>query len=284
MNSLDIRKKVDLSITTLIAFFFALGLSFSILNFKQGYENYTLFLVAMLVTIVSYYTNVTFALLTVLVVDFGYITFKLYQYIIHGIEIDFNTYFWLAFIFIAALVTSILSVNINKLQKEVKDLDIKNKNLVMIDEETNLRNLKSFMNEMPIYISMTKRHKELPLTLMITKLKYSENIKNILGKEEYRKVMKKITAAIEEVLRDEDRKYVLNEDSFAFILITNNEGAKVVKGRIKKRIDEIAISESEVTGRLVKLELQTGFLEWNPEIKNTLEFLERAESQLEYDV
>nr|WP_274380448.1 diguanylate cyclase [Clostridium chrysemydis] len=154
----------------------------------------------------------------------------------------------------------------------------------MIDEETNLRNLKSFMNEMPIYISMTKRHKELPLTLMITKLKYSENIKNILGKEEYRKVMKKITAAIEEVLRDEDRKYVLNEDSFAFILITNNEGAKVVKGRIKKRIDEIAISESEVTGRLVKLELQTGFLEWNPEIKNTLEFLERAESQLEYDV
>lgn len=284
MNVIDIRKKVDLSVTALIAFFFALGLSFSILDFRQGYENYVMFLVAMIVTIVSYYTNVTLALISVLVVDFGYISFKLYESIVHGTSIQFNTYFWIIFIFVAALVTSILSININKLQDDIRELDKKNKTLVTIDEETNLRNIKSFMNEMPIYMSMTKRHTELHLTLMITKIKYSSNIKSILGKEEYKNIIKDITDATNEVLRDEDRKYILNEDTFAYILITDDLGAKVVKDRIKKRIDDIAISESKAAGRLIKVEMQTGHYEWNPKIESTLEFLEMAEAQIEYDV
>lgn len=283
MEKLDIRKKIDLIITLMTVFFFALGLTFSMFEFKSSYENYIMFLVLMIVCIVSYYLGVTVSLVLTLVVDFAYISVKIYQFFMSGTLANVETYYWLIMIVLAALVSSQLSKNIVELQYEISELKDKNQKLVMIDSEVGIRNMKAFMNEMPIYISMVKRHRTIPLTLMVTRIKYSKNIRKIIGDEEYGKLIKLIGTKTSDMLRDEDRKYILSDDTFAYILITDENGSNIVKNRMKQRIDEIVIEESQVLGG-VKVEIQVGVCEWKEEINNSIEFLRLAESELDYDV
>ncbi|WP_195972090.1 diguanylate cyclase domain-containing protein [Clostridium thermobutyricum] len=283
MEKLDIRKKIDLIITLMTVFFFALGLTFSMFEFKSSYENYIMFLVLMIVCIVSYYLGVTVSLVLTLVVDFAYISVKIYQFFMSGTLANVETYYWLIMIVLAALVSSQLSKNIVELQYEISELKDKNQKLVMIDSEVGIRNMKAFMNEMPIYISMVKRHRTIPLTLMVTRIKYSKNIRKIIGDEEYGKLIKLIGTKTSDMLRDEDRKYILSDDTFAYILITDENGSNIVKNRMKQRIDEIVIEESQVLGG-VKVEIQVGICEWKEEINNSIEFLRLAESELDYDV
>ena len=283
MEKLDIRKKIDLIITLMTVFFFALGLTFSMFEFKSSYENYIMFLILMIVCIVSYYLGVTASLVLTLVVDFAYISVKIYQFFMSGTLANVETYYWLIMIVLAALVSSQLSKNIVELQYENSELKDKNQKLVMIDSEVGIRNMKAFMNEMPIYISMVKRHRTIPLTLMVTRIKYSKNIRKIIGDEEYGKLIKLIGTKTSDMLRDEDRKYILSDDTFAYILITDENGSNIVKNRMKQRIDEIVIEESKVLGG-VKVEIQVGVCEWKEEINNSIEFLRLAESELDYDV
>ncbi|ENZ00478.1 hypothetical protein HMPREF1092_02645 [Clostridium thermobutyricum] len=283
MEKLDIRKKIDLIITLMTVFFFALGLTFSMFEFKSSYENYIMFLILMIVCIVSYYLGVTVSLVLTLVVDFAYISVKIYQFFMSGTLANVETYYWLIMIVLAALVSSQLSKNIVELQYENSELKDKNQKLVMIDSEVGIRNMKAFMNEMPIYISMVKRHRTIPLTLMVTRIKYSKNIRKIIGDEEYGKLIKLIGTKTSDMLRDEDRKYILSDDTFAYILITDENGSNIVKNRMKQRIDEIVIEESKVLGG-VKVEIQVGVCEWKEEINNSIEFLRLAESELDYDV
>ena len=283
MEKLDIRKKIDLIITLMTVFFFALGLTFSMFEFKSSYENYIMFLILMIVCIVSYYLGVTVSLVLTLVVDFAYISVKIYQFFMSGTLANVETYYWLIMIVLAALVSSQLSKNIVELQYEISELKDKNQKLVMIDSEVGIRNMKAFMNEMPIYISMVKRHRTIPLTLMVTRIKYSKNIRKIIGDEEYGKLIKLIGTKTSDMLRDEDRKYILSDDTFAYILITDENGSNIVKNRMKQRIDEIVIEESQVLGG-VKVEIQVGICEWKEEINNSIEFLRLAESELDYDV
>lgn len=264
-------------------FFFALGLTFSMFEFKSSYENYIMFLILMIVCIVSYYLGVTVSLVLTLVVDFAYISVKIYQFFMSGTLANVETYYWLIMIVLAALVSSQLSKNIVELQYEISELKDKNQKLVMIDSEVGIRNMKAFMNEMPIYISMVKRHRTIPLTLMVTRIKYSKNIRKIIGDEEYGKLIKLIGTKTSDMLRDEDRKYILSDDTFAYILITDENGSNIVKNRMKQRIDEIVIEESKVLGG-VKVEIQVGVCEWKEEINNSIEFLRLAESELDYDV
>ncbi|WP_436513387.1 diguanylate cyclase domain-containing protein [Clostridium thermobutyricum] len=283
MEKLDIRKKIDLIITLMTVFFFALGLTFSMFEFKSSYENYIMFLILMIVCIVSYYLGVTVSLVLTLVVDFAYISVKIYQFFMSGTLANVETYYWLIMIVLAALVSSQLSKNIVELQYEISELKDKNQKLVMIDSEVGIRNMKAFMNEMPIYISMVKRHRTIPLTLMVTRIKYSKNIRKIIGDEEYGNLIKLIGTKTSDMLRDEDRKYILSDDTFAYILITDENGSNIVKNRMKQRIDEIVIEESKVLGG-VKVEIQVGVCEWKEEINNSIEFLRLAESELDYDV
>lgn len=283
MDKLDIRKKIDLSITLMTVFFFALGLTFSMFEFRSSYENYIMYLVLMIVCIVSYYLGITVSLVITLVVDFGYISIKIYQFFMSGTLANVETYYWLIMIVLAALVSSQLAKNVFRLQDEISELKDDNQKLVMIDSEIGIRNIKAFMNEMPIYMSMVNRHRSLPLTLMITRIKYSDNIKKIIGDEGYGELIKIIGKKTMTMLRDEDRKYVLSNDTFAYILITDEKGANIVKERIKQKVEEVVIEESKILGG-VKVELQIGVCEWKEKIKTPIEFLKLAEGELDYDV
>ncbi|MGL4571548.1 MAG: GGDEF domain-containing protein [Clostridium sp.] len=283
MGSLDIRKRLDITVTILIAFFFSIGIIFNSLKFEKSFENYIMFLALIVIMVVSYYTTITLALILTLITEFAYISVKLYFSIGGLTTLNSSTYFWIVVIIVAALITSVLSKQIYELQKQLSDLKVKNDTLVMIDHKTGLRNTRAFMNEMPIYISMTKRHKDLPVTLMVVNIKYSDRLRKLIGDDKYEEILISVSSRIESLLRDEDRKYILNDSTFAYILIAPKEGAEIVKNRLKDDIRKIALDKNSMLGG-INLEIQVGFETWSDKIQDATDFLNKAEAASEYDV
>lgn len=95
--------------------------------------------VVMIIALVSYYTNVTLALVVTLAVDFIYMSYKLYLNFWGNINIDFYSYYWIFLIPSTAILMSLVSRNIFALQTENESLINENSELVMIDEETNIK-------------------------------------------------------------------------------------------------------------------------------------------------
>ncbi len=283
MRNEDYRKRVDIFITLLISYFFIMCVSFEYFSTKDIYENYIMLTLTVMIAIISYYTNVTFSLIAVLIVDFGYSSYRLYMNITEGILVDTKVYYWMIAIPITAILVNLLSSYILKLQIELNKVNESNKKLVMIDEETGIRNSSAFFNEIPIYMNMSKRYK-LPVVIMLVRFKYSKKLKSIVGNDFFKNIIVEYSEVMEDSLRLEDRKYILNnEDTFAFILISDEKGCEIVKGRLKSNLEKVSLEKSSMFKNL-KLEVQVGYCKYDDSIKDAMDFVAKAEEEIYYDV
>lgn len=283
MRSEDYRKRIDIFITLLISYFFIMCLCFKYFSDQNIYENYIMLTLAVMIAIISYYTSITFSLIAVLVVDFGYSSYRLYMNIEKGILVDTKVYYWMIVIPITAILVKVLSDYILKLQIQLSKAIENNKKLVMIDEETGIRNSSALFNEIPIYMNMNKRYK-LPVAVMLVRFKYSKKLKSIVGKDFFKNIIVEYSEVMEDSLRLEDRKYILNdEDTFAFILISDEKGCEIVKDRLKSNLEKVSLEKSKMFKNL-KLEVQVGYCKYNDKVKDAMDFIAKAEEEIYYDV
>lgn len=282
MEEFDVRKKVDILITLTISYFFVVCLSFRGLGLESSFENYLMLELVMVIALVSYYTNITLSLVITLVIDFAYMSFKLYLTFSNKLNITTDTYYWIVLLPMTAILVSLLSRNIVKLQEKVGTLMNENSKLVMIDENINMRNERALLMELPIYMKLSTRHK-IPVTLFIVRFKFAEKLKNILGKENYEALLIQSSEVFEKSLREEDVKYILDYKTFAFLTITDAKGARIVKERFKENVERFDFSK-ESFYKNVKLDIQIGNYTFDDSIENPLEFVKLAEKELEYDI
>jgi GGDEF domain-containing protein len=237
----------------------------------------------MIIAIFSYYTGVTFSLLLTLIADFTYSSYNLYLSFAKGLSIGTEVYFWIIVIPLTAVVVSLLSRHILALQLEYNSLEVENKSLVMIDSLTGIRNSIALFNELPIYMSMSKRYK-IPITLMLVRFKYGDRLRNILGESGFKDVIINVSDILNESLRVEDRKYILKDEiTFAFILISDDAGCKIVKNRFKENLNKLNMDNLRIF-KNIKPEVQVGYYIYNEEIIDAFDFLDKAEKEIEYDI
>lgn len=282
MEQNNIRKKVDILITLLITYFFALCLSNKILGLDNSFENYLMLELAMIIALVSYYSNITLALVITLATDFSYMSYKLYLNFTSNQNISYNSYYWVILLPITAVLISLVSRNIVTLQKENENLIHENSKLVMIDEDTNIKNQRALLIELPIYMKLSIRHK-IPVTLFIVKIKFAEKLRSILGKEEYKDLLIQASEVLDKTLREEDIKYIIDYKTFGFLTVTDGNGAKVVKDRFKQNVDNFDFTK-ESYYKNVRLDIQIGSCTFDDSIKDPLEFIKLSEKELEYDI
>ncbi len=282
MEQTNTRKKIDILMTLLIAYFFALCLSIKALGLDDSFENYLMIEFVMMIALISYYSNITLALVVTLVTDFGYMSYKLYFYFSNNVSVDISTYYWIILLPITAVLVSLVSRNIVILQKENESLLDENSKLVMIDEDTNIRNQRALLIELPIYMKMSIRHK-VPVTLFVVRIKFAEKLKSILGKEEYKALLIQASEVFEKSLREEDIKYLIDYRTFGFLTITDIDGAKVVKERFKENVSKFDFSK-ESFYKNVRVDIQIGSYTFDNSINDPLEFIKLAEKELEYDI
>jgi len=247
--------------------------------------NIILLNVGFLIAIATYFTNVTTGLVLNMVFIFGYGTVTLYQTVIQGQTAAGQSYFWLIMIPLLTVAVWMLTLSSKQMQTQIEQLRTTNASLATLDENTNLRNTRSFHNDADVFMALSARY-SLPLTLLVIHVKYWDEVRNLISGAQVAEAIRDVSRLSESSIRMNDTLYMLSKDNptWAMLLFTDREGAGVVTDRLKQRL--LAFNTVEFADKYkVKLDLVVGFVQYNPEeIATSLDFIRMAKKQLEYDV
>ncbi|MGL5756466.1 MAG: GGDEF domain-containing protein [Paraclostridium sp.] len=239
--------------------------------------------ITFLIAITTYTGGMVVGLIITSITVFLYASLVFYNNTFFNMHINYISYVWMVSIPIICMTSGKLSSNILKLQKINEDLETKYKHLVMVDETTGLGNIKHFYKTLEKEMGKSRRHKN-NLTLMMIKLPYYKEIKRIIGEEKTNKLIKSISDIIIEATRGEDERYYIDKDMLAIVMPhTPIDGAKIVKERIKSKINELNLEVNQ--GKYyVDIDTKIAVIEYKDSIKNPIEFKSLCEEEIQYDV
>lgn len=240
---------------------------------------------ALLIAIVTYFTNVTTGLILNILFIFGYGTFTLYQTVVVGGVIGSQNYFWLIMTPLITISTWLLTYGNRQLQIENEQLQKANKSLATVDAKTSLKNTFSFQSDATIFMALSVRY-HIPLTLMVFSVKYWDEIRRIIGEDQLMEAVLDLSRMSQTSIRTNDSLYLLNQENpmWGMLLFTDRPGASIVIDRLRNSVEERNRNEYRETFR-VELVLKMGAIEYDAKlIPNPMEFITLAKKQLEFDV
>lgn len=282
MNKLSIR--IDSYFLSLILELFII-FSFFIpyRNENNGVLDFVMLCITFFSVMITYAGGIVIGLISTSVTVFIYASYIFYMNLVKGVSIDIISYLWIISIPIVTLTTGKLQSSINIIQEKNRKLKDDYENLVTIDEATGLGNVKLFYKALEKEISKSLRHKS-KCTLMLIKLPYYKEIKDIIGVEGTNVLKRSVRDVIISSVRNEDEIYTIGHDTLAIIMpSTEVEGAKIVKNRIKDKITDINLKIKEKKDG-VSIDTKIAILEHDDSIKDAVDFKIRAEEELQYDV
>ncbi|WP_338554403.1 diguanylate cyclase [Paenibacillus sp. KS-LC4] len=241
--------------------------------------------VAFLIAIITYFTNVTTGLILNILFIFGFGTYTLYGTLVGGDTISSGNYFWLIMTPVFTLVTWMLTLSTRQLQAENEQLNRTNSRLATMDENTNLRNSRSFQNDAAVFMALSTRY-QIPLTLLVVNVKYWDELRRMVSEERMTEAIFELSQMSQTSIRTNDSIYMLSKDNptWGLLLFTDRQGANIVIERLRHKIQEFNSAEFSSKYK-VELSLKIGALQYEPEmIPTPLDFIVQARKQLEYDV
>ncbi|HAM1487218.1 TPA: GGDEF domain-containing protein [Listeria monocytogenes] len=283
-------KKITNNLFADIGFLFLILLCFITIGFiintpDEYLRNIILLNITFLLVIITYFTNLTLGLILNVLYIFIYATYIIYEIVANQIAYGFGSYFWLIITPLFTVASAMFTRNTSRLQEENTKIKQQNLYLGTIDQETLLKNIVSFQNDERIFSSISRRY-DLPLSLMVIKVRHWRELKRFQSEDEMRLALQDISAILETCIRTSDVLYLLDKDdaTWGLLLLTDEPGGKLVADRIKSRIAEANTEEFAAKYR-VKLELRIGTSQFDSEkVKTPLDFIDLATKELEYDV
>lgn len=214
----------------------------------------------------------------------AFTAYKLYMYSVSRDQIEVTAYLW-AFLLLLLVLGLVLFIRESEKTESLNTmLRDQVEELVMVDPLTGLNNLRSMYNDMARTMALARRNGT-PIGLMLIKLRYADELRNVLSRRGFNSLKQRLGAIVEDTLRMEDRVYSIDNDgSIGVIYISKPEGAATVKNRLLSAITERNAFEG-ITDKPIKVEVRIAFLPFDEEtIKNPVEFKQRVENELQYDV
>ncbi|CEJ74174.1 signaling protein [[Clostridium] sordellii] len=279
-----ISKKIDGYFLGLILELFIITMLF-IFNSKFQIQSisFVMFCITFFNIMITYTGGIILGLIATSIAIFIYAAYIFYISLNNGVEITYISYLWMIFMPIVSYTTGKFTNNINNLQKSNVKLEREYENLVTIHEDTGLLNVKAFYMNLEREISKAKRHKT-ELTLMLVKLPYYKETKKILGESKTNKLMKDISNVITKSTRIEDERYTIENDTIAIIMPnTGEDGANIVKERIKIGISDISLSLKN-NKNYISIDTKIAAVEYKKDIKSPIEYKTYVQEELQYDV
>lgn len=245
--------------------------------------NFVMLCITFFTIMITYTGGKVVGLILSSITIFLYASYIFYINLAMNIEINYICYIWMVCIPIVAITSGKLSSNITVLQNTNRNLKEEYENLVRIDEQTGLGNIKLFYRDLDREMSKSKRHK-VPCTLMLVKLPYYKEIKKIIGENKTNKLIKDISNVISQCTRNEDEIYTIENDTIAIIMPnTDINGADIVRNRIKEGISNLNLKLMEEK-KYVNIDNKVSILQYKKDISSAIEFKSLAQEELQYDV
>ncbi|WP_270532037.1 GGDEF domain-containing protein, partial [Paraclostridium sordellii] len=277
-----ISKKIDGYFLGLILELFIITMLF-VFNSKFQIQSisFVMFCITFFNIMITYTGGIIVGLIATSIAIFIYAAYIFYISLNNGVEITYISYLWMIFMPIVSYTTGKFTNNINNLQKSNVKLEREYENLVTIHEDTGLLNVKAFYMNLEREISKAKRHKT-ELTLMLVKLPYYKETKKILGESKTNKLMKDISDVITKSTRIEDERYTIENDTIAIIMPnTGEDGANIVKERIKIGISDISLSLKN-NKNYISIDTKIAAVEYKKDIQSPIEYKTYVQEELQY--
>lgn len=199
-----------------------------------------------------------------------------------GIYVSDAVYVWIVLLPVTAFLGGHLGEEIRFSHKSLEKCMDKDE-LITIDKQSGLGNIKDFYGDLADEIARARRHK-FPLTLMIVEISYFDELRTIYASDDISKIIKTMSNIIKDSLRREDKQFRIEDDRFSVVMPhTGVEGAEVVKKRIKEMLKTIVLTKSDSIEQL-KFEIKIGLKEYDEDVKNQFHYKELVVKELEYDV
>ncbi len=215
----------------------------------------------------------------------AFIAFKLYQMLALGENVMNISLAWAAIPGVACVGGVLFLNGLKKTALENQVLKQQVEDLVMIDPLTGFYNLRSMFMDIQTQISYAERNNN-PITLMVIKVRYGKELRSVLKQKQYEAALIKLAKITYDVVRLEDRVYVIDDEgSLAILLTCDKVGAKSVEKRLRGRVENPE-SFAEVAQSPIRVEVKIGYLQYKKEEfqRDARLFKERVEEEVEYDL
>ena len=282
------RKKSFAQNIGLAAFLFgmlAAALTVSLSASENSTAYLVMFLAACLSVMLAAYRFQYVAIVTGAMQTLTYAVYVLYAAIGNGKAIVLMDYLWL---FLPILLTSSMALfmtNTRQVEKLSDMLEGQLQRMELVDPVTGLSNLRCMYMELERRLAYARRN-DIEVSLIIFQLRYYHELRSILTASQMAELKRRMGRMVEETLRLEDRVYAIDDEgSLGVVCIgCGAEGAVIVKNRLVALLSQRESFEG-IVDRLLRVDLRTGICTYNQEeIKNVIEFKQKAENELQYDV
>ncbi|MEK4251496.1 diguanylate cyclase domain-containing protein [Paenibacillus sp. FSL W7-1287] len=283
-------KRIQNSLVSDVAFLLFIGACIVTMIFiasdPSSYVTNMFFLnTTFLIAIITYFTTIMTGLILNLLFIFGYGSFTLYQAATTGELVGAANYYWLIITPIFTIFIWLYTQTNRMLQEENLRLRNQNSSLAMIDEATQLKNTLSYQQDVTTFMALSERY-DIPLTLLVIKVKYWDEIKRIMNTEQFSSVLMEVSDMSQSLVRSNDSMYLLNKENptWGLVLFTDLEGSSIVIKRLKDQID--TLNDEEFKQKFtVELQLKIGAAQYDKlQPVSPLELIAQAKRTMEYDV
>jgi len=274
----------DISIIAFLAAIFASVLLVGSSDSTRVLENYVMLLGMFTGCILSSLNYTPTAIVLVSVQTAAYTIYKVMNFYANGTVIKTTDYFWLVLPAAAVGAMGLFNSTRARTEKENRELRETVEDLVMVDSVTGLYNLRNFYTELLRQICFSNRN-NYNITLMIIRLRYEPELRRLLTQKKYEMLMERMAHLVQDCIRVEDRLFSINSTGgMALIMNCNNEGAAIMKERIKSKISEKS-SFDDIENIQLRVDIQIAFSQYDPSMGNdVIAFKQSVEKDLRYDV
>lgn len=240
-------------------------------------------IIAIVVTVLNYFMISVIIAALATVVFAGY---KIYTMMAGVGEFGFASFLWI-------VIPGLCTVGMYLFNKSYSSLTIENavlkqqiQELVMIDPVTGLYNLRSMFMDIQTQISYAERN-DCPLTLMILRLRYPAEMRKVLKKDQYEKVLKQLSLLVMDSVRLEDRVYSIdNMGGFGVILTCDKAGTGIVEKRVREKLEDPKWFDGISSKAKIRAEVKIGYVQYEKSKYNrdANALKEDVEEEVDYDL
>jgi GGDEF domain-containing protein len=274
----------DIGMLIFLTVIFISTLVFSNAEKDMLLENNIMLLIMFLGIVCAIFSKLTLGIIISASQTLIYTVYKLFYVYAYGIQIKPSCYLWSLFPLLSVFSIILFRKGMERVETENNMLKQQVEELVMIDPLTGLYNLNSFYHDILAQVQYTKRN-NIPMTLMIVKLRHEEELRKALNKRNYELLLQRFAEIVKDGTRIEDKIYSLNQNGELGIILTcNAEGAIIVRNRFRYNLEKKDAFEG-ITDRAIRVRAQIAFLEYKLDMEDDfMAFKERVEGELQYDV
>lgn len=286
MKNKDISGKTleDVGISVLLIALFAATIVCALSDQYLFQENLVMTIITFVAVLLTAIRVVSIPVIICSLQTICYLAYKIYQVIGLDAKLPGLSYMWVAIPGLAVLGMSLFIKGVQRLQRDNNVLSKQVEDLIMIDPLTGFYNLRSMYMDIQTQISYSERNNT-SISLMIIRPRYRKELKDVLKKAQYEKVIVSLSKIIYDTVRLEDKVYSLDGDGTVGVLLTcDRQGSKLVEKRIRNNIEK-SEAFNTIAEKPIRMEIQLGYLEYKKEYnRDAIQFKSLVEEEVAYDL